>query len=177
MENNKTLLIVVAALAVLTLVVGSALLLGRDAAAPSETSSPSSNAAVPTGAKADEKSGAVAAPDAELRRWLSGGWAETSTNCETDTGEHFNADGRYGGYERQGYWRIEAGRLIVEITHEPRAAGGEPNEWVPRQAPLVSEREILRRGPDRMELLYEGERAEMMRCPLSQFEFTIPVRN
>ncbi|MGQ0558395.1 MAG: hypothetical protein ACT4OE_02240 [Sphingosinicella sp.] len=114
--------------------------------------------------------------DAELRRWLAGGWAEVSTNCETDTGEHFNADGRYGGYGRQGYWRIEGGRLIVRVTHEPSGDVDQSWTWVPRQAPLETTHEISRRGPDRMELLYEGERAEMMRCPLSHFEFTIPVR-
>ena len=169
----------VAAVAVgIVLLVALAFLLGRQSAAPAPTPKPASvnsllEPPVGPGPAANQIAPAPAAaadPDDALSRWLAGGWAEESTNCETDTGVWYDPSGRYGAAEAEGIWRIEHGDLIVTVTHE---AVGDPEaaEYVGLPNPRAEHMRLTRESRDRMILVIDGRPVRMMRCPLAHHSF------
>ena len=121
---------------------------------------------------------AAAAPsDAQLREWIAGGWAHVDTRCGTDTGGYYNADGRYGEFDREGYWRIENGTILVEITHDMQDQEEEPYMLpVRRSTPELTRTSVINASPNRMTLRINGENQRFMRCPEARQDFTIPVR-
>jgi hypothetical protein len=173
----------IASMAILIVMLAAALgvLLSRGPAdRPSAgTASTAGPASPPPVAAAPREDLAARAPadDSGLRQWIVGGWAELSTNCETDTGEHFNADGRFANFDQQGYWRIDSGRLTVRVTHELPESDEELSEdWARRAEPSVTTSTLTRKSDDRRVTVSNGERIEMMRCPLSNYTFTIPAK-
>lgn len=170
MDRTRALLIGMAA-AIVILAVALAFLLGRQSAAPeagptnraaSATAQPTSNNVIASAQPAD--------PDDALSRWIAGGWAEASTNCQTDTGDYYDPSGRYGASGREGIWRIENGQLVVTVTHE---AVGDPmaHEYIGLPNPETTRQRITRESQDRMVQVVDGRPVRMMRCPLAHHSF------
>ena len=163
---------------IVILVVVLAFVLGRQSAAPGPATPPGSvnkmaEALVGPAPATNQVAPARAAtgdPDDALSRWLAGGWAEVSTNCETDTGVWYDPSGRYGAAEAEGIWRIENGELIVTVTHE---AVGDPEaaEYLGLPNPRAEHMRLTRESQDRMTLVIDGRPVRMMRCPLAHHSF------
>lgn len=159
-------LIIILAIALGSMVAGSARYEpspGNDpAVAPAAPAPPASQAAAASVPAGD--------PDDALSRWLAGGWAEASTNCQTDTGDYYDPSGRFGASGREGLWRIEDGRLVVTITHE---AVGDPlaQEMIGLPNPETSRYRITRESQDRMVQVIDGRPVRMMRCPSAHHSF------
>ena len=177
---NRNSLIVVMAGAIVILVVVLAFVLGRNSAAPvspaEKTASSNSILGALGGPPAAGNQATPATPpaagdpDDALSRWLAGGWAEESTNCQTDTGDYYDPSGRYGRSGAEGLWRIERGELVVTITHE---AVGDPmaHEFIGLPNPETTRQRITREGQDRMVQVIDGRPVRMMRCPLAHHSF------
>ena len=171
--NRTTILIGALAGVIVILAVALAFILGRQSAGPAPTA-PSNNAAAaaaPPSVKGNVAAPATTAdPDDALSRWLAGGWAEESTNCQTDTGDWYDPSGRYGATGREGLWRIESGTLVVTITHE---AVGDPmaQEYIGLPNPETTRYRLTRESQDRMLQVIDGRPIRMMRCPLAHHSF------
>lgn len=170
MDRTRALLVGMAA-AIVILAVALAFLLGRQSAAPE--AGPANRAA--TAPAQPPASNAIALvqpadPDDALSRWLAGGWAEASTNCQTDTGDYYDPSGRYGASGREGIWRVENGVLVVTVTHE---AVGDPmaHEFIGLPNPETTRSRITRENQDRMVQVVGGRPVRMMRCPLAHHSF------
>ena len=151
-----------------------AFVLGRQSAGPVAGSLPANNlaAAAPSAPSRGTIPAPVARgdPDDALSRWIAGGWAEESTNCQTDTGDYYDPSGRYGASGREGLWRIENGELVVTVSHE---AVGDPlaGEMIGLPNPETSRYRITRESQDRMIQVVDGRPVRMMRCPLAHHSF------
>jgi hypothetical protein len=165
------LLLVGMASAIAILAVALAFLLGRQSAVPAAAEQANAASAART-APANQMTTAAAAsdPDDAASRWLAGGWAEESTNCQTDGGDYYDPSGRYGRSGAEGLWRIEGGQLVVTITHE---AVGDPlaEEYIGLPDPETRRSRIARQGPDRMVQTIDGRPVRMMRCPSAHHRF------
>jgi hypothetical protein len=105
-----------------------------------------------------------------MAQWLGGGWAEESTNCQTDTGDYYDPSGRYGRSGAEGIWRIEHGQLVVTVTHEA-VGDAMAEDYVGLPNPRAERMRLTREGQDRMILVIEGRPVRMMRCPLAHHDF------
>ena len=173
---NRTVAALVGVIVILIVVL--AFVLGRQSAAPAPLAKPDAvnklveNPVGPSPATNQAAAATTASGDADdaLSRWLAGGWAEVSTNCETDTGVWYDPSGRYGAAEAEGIWRIENGELVVTVTHE---AVGDPEaaEYTGLPNPRAEHMRLTRESRDRMILMIEGRPVRMMRCPLAHHSF------
>jgi hypothetical protein len=173
---NRTVAALVGVVVILVVVL--AFVLGRQSAGPTPAAQPGSvnkMVGAPVGPalatnQATPGPAASGDPDDALSRWLAGGWAEVSTNCETDTGVWYDPSGRYGAAEAEGIWRIEHGELIVTVTHE---AVGDPEaeEYTGLPNPRAEHMRLTRESQDRLTLVIEGRPVRMMRCPLAHHSF------
>ena len=111
--------------------------------------------------------------DAEIQKWIVGGWAEISTHCRTDDGEYFAADGRYGNFSQQGYWSIAGSQLRIRVTHEfsGELGGDLDQEFIPRPSPVDYSTRLTREGQDRMTVTLGGKPVTFMRCPEARYSF------
>lgn len=178
--NGMNRSVVAVAAVTFILIVVLAFLLGRQSAAPAPVPAPKSGSVnklleplvgpAPSANQAAPVPASDGDPDDALSRWLAGGWAEESTNCETDTGVWYDPSGRYGAAEAEGIWRIENGELIVTVTHE---AFGDPEaaEYVGLPNPRAEHMRLTRESQDRMILVIDGRPVRMMRCPLAHHSF------
>lgn len=105
------------------------------------------------------------ATDAELRRWIVGGWAQAGADCAGEGKDVYEAGGRYAAFAREGRWRIEAGKLIVTITREMRTDMLDPQPMRAVADPSPTILSLTRETEDRMHLDANGERMRMVRCP------------
>lgn len=176
MDRTRALIAALAGVIVI-LVVALAFVLGRQSAAPpAKTASANQLAAALTGPETPANRAAPVGPvtpgdpDDALSRWLAGGWAEESTNCQTDTGDFYDPSGRYGASGREGLWRIENGELVVTVTHE---SVGDPlaEEYVGLPNPEPVRSRITRESQDRMIQIVDGRPVRMMRCPAAHHSF------
>lgn len=111
--------------------------------------------------------------DAELRKWIVGGWAEVSTQCRTDDGEYFAADGRYGNFSQHGHWNIAGSQLKLRVTHEfsDDLESGPDQGAAPLHSPANYSAKLKRDGQDRMTIILDGRSIAFMRCPEAQYSF------
>jgi hypothetical protein len=170
--DRTTILIVAMGGVIVILAIVLAFVLGRQSAEPDATSAPANNVAVAAPpAKGNLTAPARPAdPDDALSRWLAGGWAEESTNCQTDTGDYYDPSGRFGRSGAEGLWRIENGQLVVTITHE---SVGDPmaQEYIGLPNPETTRSRLTRESQDRMVQVIDGRPVRMMRCPLAHHSF------
>jgi hypothetical protein len=173
MDRQRALIIGMTA-AIAALAVALAFMLGRQSVAPTTQPAPTNKVAA---ASAHPAPGNMVVeilnpqhPDSQMAMWLAGGWAEESTNCQTDTGDYYDGNGRYGTSGREGRWRIENGQLIVTVTHE---AVGDPmaHEFIGLPNPEIIRSPITREGQDRMVQIVDGRPVRMMRCPAAHHSF------
>ncbi len=169
---NRTLVAIGVTIATIVIAVSLAFTIGRQPASPVGEPAPV-NRLAPAPATAPGNAAALAPtgdPDDALSRWIAGGWAEASTNCQTDTGDFYDPSGRYGRSGAEGLWRIENGALVVTITHE---AVGDPMayEYIGLPDPETTRSRITRESQDRIVQIVDGRPVRMMRCPLARHSF------
>lgn len=177
MSDAKRTRVLIGAMAgvIVLLVVALAFPLGRPTATPAAP--PAHNtmtAQPPPAAPVNQTAAAAPAPasdrDDALSRWLAGGWAEESTNCQTDGGVWYDPSGRFGASGQEGLWRVENGTLVVTVTHE---AVGDPlaEDYIGLPNPETRRFGFTRESQDRMILVVEGRPVRMVRCPLAHRSF------
>jgi hypothetical protein len=172
--------LIAASLALMLIAAGAGYLIGRrDAPSAGPVTANGAAPASPAAGGAKEAAPAATAPsaaaadaDAALSRWIVGGWAEASTNCETDTGEYYDPSGRWASTGQEGRWRIENGRATVTVTHE--SAGDPMLEDSMRPLPRATTHvtPLRRDGADRMTMIVDGRPVAMMRCPEARYSFS-----
>lgn len=173
MDRQRALIVGMAA-AIAVLAVALAFMLGRQSAAPASQPAPINKVAAAPSRPAPGNMVVEILdpqhPDSQMAIWLAGGWAEESTNCQTDTGDYYDGNGRYGTSGREGRWRIENGELVVTITHE---AVGDPlaEEYIGLPNPRPERMRLTRESQDRMTLVIDGRPVRMMRCPAAHHSF------
>lgn len=87
-----------------------------------------------------------------------------NSDCETDFGVIYDADGRFSGYEETGIWRIEGDHLIETVTETWEMGGGD--EVVKVAAPAASRIRLDWKSPDIVNLIGDrhGDGYALIRC-------------
>ncbi|HJQ17217.1 MAG TPA: hypothetical protein VJ859_09465 [Allosphingosinicella sp.] len=89
--------------------------------------------------------------------WLVGGWVLKGESCDSDAGVIYGADGKWSSYGASGTWRLDRGRILVDVRSDEARRLDPPLHYVEQIERIGPDEYLARRG--------DGNVQRLVRCP------------